>query len=777
MTTGLRLKSWVRFLINFVICLALAWVLLAASAEAAPTTAEQARQVVANWILLEKQPLGARMSQQVKDIQTFADIGGPLYFVVYLEPAGLVFVPGDDLVEPIIGFASQAAVYDSSPGNPLGALVNRDIPGRVLLVRQLQLQSQLQRKEFAPSGPMQTAQRKWTMLQQGQSPRDLLDDGLESSLANINDVYVAELLQSKWNQGTVDNTAATPHCYDFFTHWGTPDTYYPCGCVATAMAQVMRKWQYPASPIVETFTVTVAGSPTYATIRGGDGSGGAYDWGSMELDPLNHGTTDAQRQAIGGLTYDAGAAVKMGYDTVANGGSGAFHANAAKALRSTFRYSNAKYYENDDYNLPRPILFNMVNANLDAGYPVLLGIKRSSGYHSIVGDGYGNQWGAWYHHLNMGWGGSQNLWYNLPNIDAANPPYNTVCDTVYNIYTSGAGEIISGRVTNSCGAPVPGVTVTASGPGSPPAVTTSASGIFAFPKVAANASYTIQVSGTGYTDQVVTTGESLDGTLGTGNRWGVNFVANRAPVTPEYVLYSLGGLDQKGSNAYAINNNGSIVGGMKVNNSYLNNNPCIWTVLKNGKFGFYRVGSDVVDYGEFLGINDNGDLAVGYAHKSTWPSGTQELPIYQDWFMSFGYLQVPSTPSPYGRAYGVNSSGQIVGNTSMESNDISACLWPNRTTMAQRIDNLGGTAGTTQTLANRINNAGKIVGKLYGGISTRAFFWDGANVNWLGPDTVNSEACSLNNLNPPTIVGLTGTRGYVGTRAVIFNGTAITGVE
>ncbi|MCX5887894.1 MAG: carboxypeptidase regulatory-like domain-containing protein, partial [Deltaproteobacteria bacterium] len=419
------------------------------------------------------------------------------------------------------------------------------------------------------------------------------------------------------------------------------------------------------------------------------------------------------------------------------------------------------------------MLFNMVNANLDAGYPVLLGIKRSSGYHSIVGDGYGNQWGAWYHHLNMGWGGSQNLWYNLPNIDAANPPYNTVCDTVYNIYTSGAGEIISGRVTNSCGSPVGGATVTASGPGSPPAVTTSASGIFAFPKVAANASYTIHVNGTGYTDQVVTTGESLDGTLDTGNRWGVNFVANRAPVAPEYVLYSLGGLDLKASNAYAINNNGSIVGGMKVNNSYLNNNPCIWREGEKGQFGFYRVGSDVVDYGELLGINDNGDLAVGYAYKSTWPSGTQELPIYLDWFMNFGYLQVPSTPSPYGRAYGVNNSDQIVGNTSMESNDISACLWPNRTTMAQRIDNLGGTAGTTQTLANRINNAGKIVGKYYGGISIRAFFWDGANVNWLGPASGNSEACSLNNLNSPTVVGLTGTRGYVGTRAVIFNGAAI----
>ena len=39
-------------------------------------------------------------------------------------------MPGDDLVDPIIGFV-PLGVYDPSPTKPLGALVSRDVPGRI----------------------------------------------------------------------------------------------------------------------------------------------------------------------------------------------------------------------------------------------------------------------------------------------------------------------------------------------------------------------------------------------------------------------------------------------------------------------------------------------------------------------------------------------------------------------------------------------------------------------------------------------------------------------
>ena len=80
--------------------------------------------------------MGSPIGHEVKSVQTFTDeFGDPAYYVVHLLPSGLIFLPADDLVEPIIGFVSGATSYDPSPKNPLGALVSEDIPGRVAYVR------------------------------------------------------------------------------------------------------------------------------------------------------------------------------------------------------------------------------------------------------------------------------------------------------------------------------------------------------------------------------------------------------------------------------------------------------------------------------------------------------------------------------------------------------------------------------------------------------------------------------------------------------------------
>lgn len=57
-----------------------------------------------------------------------------IYYVVYLQPSGFVIVSTDDLVEPIIAFAGTGT-YDPAPGNPLGALVTKDLKGRIDAVR------------------------------------------------------------------------------------------------------------------------------------------------------------------------------------------------------------------------------------------------------------------------------------------------------------------------------------------------------------------------------------------------------------------------------------------------------------------------------------------------------------------------------------------------------------------------------------------------------------------------------------------------------------------
>ncbi|MDD2901284.1 MAG: C10 family peptidase [Syntrophales bacterium] len=500
------------------LCLVAAVLFSTTGAWARPTTPEQARLAVLNWLGLDAAPLGAPLGQQIKEVQTFSYEGAPAYFVVYLNPSGLVFLPADDLVEPIIGFLPEG-VYDPSPANPLGALVSQDIPGRVLQAQALEAKGI---EALAPESPQSKAQRKWDLLTQPIAPK-------ASELAppdSINDVRVAPFVESRWSQTTVSDNA----CYNYYTPpnaAGSADNY-PCGCVATAMAQLMRYWQHPANGIGQiycTYYVT-AGTPPVTTTyhaytRGGDGSGGAYDWANMVLAPFS-GVTETQRQAIGTLTYDAGLSVHMSY---ASGGSGADTLAAADAFTGTFGYTNAQKGYNSLNNLPETNRNAMVNANLHAKYPVLLGITGDGG-HAIVCDGYGYDVGTMYHHLNMGWAGSQDAWYNLPTIDTAYYDFNSVYKCVYNVYPTGSGEIIAGRVTQADGVtPISGATVTATGGY---ATTTDANGIYALAQVPSNTTFTVSVSKTGYnfSPQSVTTGVSTNMTTTTGNQWPLDFAGS-----------------------------------------------------------------------------------------------------------------------------------------------------------------------------------------------------------------------------------------------------------
>ena len=90
---------------------------------------------VQGWLCADGRPLGAALGQAIANVETYRNAqGGTLYYVVNLRPSGFVIVPADDDVEPVIAFAASGR-YDPSPENPLGALVNRDVPGRITAAR------------------------------------------------------------------------------------------------------------------------------------------------------------------------------------------------------------------------------------------------------------------------------------------------------------------------------------------------------------------------------------------------------------------------------------------------------------------------------------------------------------------------------------------------------------------------------------------------------------------------------------------------------------------
>src|SRR5262249_5261216 len=120
--------------------------------------------------------------------------------------------------------------------------------------------------------------------------------------------------------------------------------------------------QYPTTGVgTGAFSVTVDGNSQIFHLRGGDGGGGPYQWSQMPLSPDS--PTLTQAQAIGALTFDAGVAVNMDYES---DGSAAFMYLAQQALTNTFKYAHAGYFEDDVHGLSGANLRTMINPNLDA---------------------------------------------------------------------------------------------------------------------------------------------------------------------------------------------------------------------------------------------------------------------------------------------------------------------------------------------------------------------------------------------------------------------------
>ena len=480
------------------------------AAVAAPVTSKDAAAAVMGWLNVSRTPLGETLGGTVQRVESFNDQSGdPLYYVVYLDPSGFVIVSADDLVEPIVGFAS-AGKYDSLGNNPLGALVSRDLPARLAYARQLSAAS-------LDSNALQ-AQAKWQRL----APKDGGPVITSQGLATVSDVRVAPITQTTWDQGTTGNMGNTA-CYNYYTPPygdGNKNNYW-AGCVATAMAQLMRHFQFPTSGVgAAGFSITYDGNGLTYYLHGGNTYGGPYVWSNMPLVPTDS-TPAVQLQAIGALVADAGATVNMSYS--ASGSSSSPH-TAKNQLVSTFQFANARYGANGLANIGAG-LNGMINPNLDARYPVMLGISGAGG-HAVLADGYGYSASTLYHHLNLGWSGVSTAWYALPLIDTGNGTFTVVDSCVYNIYTNGTGEIISGRVLDQIGRPVVNATVTATRSGGGTySSTTDTNGIYALARIPSSSSFSVTISKANYTQVSgnFSTGTSSDYAATSGNYWGANF--------------------------------------------------------------------------------------------------------------------------------------------------------------------------------------------------------------------------------------------------------------
>lgn len=177
------------------------------------------------------------------------------------------------------------------------------------------------------------------------------------------------------------------------------------GCVATAMAQVMAYYKYPK--------LLKADIPGYVNRWNGipmeiptiTQEEGVYDWDNM-LPKYNKeaNATQQQKDAVAKLMYHCGAAVQMNY------GPESAAAVSATKLAKYFGYDADLMMDLNRSTFSLDKWMQIIDTELAAGRPVLYSGQASDGGHQFICDGKD---GEGLYHINWGWSGSQNGYFDL----------------------------------------------------------------------------------------------------------------------------------------------------------------------------------------------------------------------------------------------------------------------------------------------------------------------------------------------------------------------------
>jgi hypothetical protein len=329
------------------------------------------------------------ISSKVIDTATLAfteisDAGDSLYFVFDINVNdGFVIVAADNAAHPVIGYSSQGKFVIPSPASATDAWMKKR-GNEILQIRSNAVQADAMiNKEWMVVARSNKSTKNTTLSTFGVNP----------------------LVSTTWNQNPYYNSLCP----------GTGSNQAVTGCVATAMAQILKFWNYPPHGTDSSSYCDCKknGDSIQYGILSANYATTTYNWDNM---PLNLSTYNSD---IATLMLQCGISVQMDY---APSGSGAWVITADDSIcaqRSYVKYfgynpSTIQGLRKSGYSDTNWVV--LLENELNDGRPVqYVGDDPTYGGHTWVCDGY-DQYSNF--HMNWGWGGQDDGFYA---INALNP--------------------------------------------------------------------------------------------------------------------------------------------------------------------------------------------------------------------------------------------------------------------------------------------------------------------------------------------------------------------
>lgn len=386
---------------------------------AKPVSIEKAKNMAVDQLSRAPSLLKEKDDIHVSKVFTITKESKNVYYVINLSPEGWVILSADDVAYPIIAYSYTGQYHENDHSPALD-----DWMANVKEEIYYAIENEL--------SPLPGTIDAW--------------ESFESPSANLQSIVVDKLIETSWGQGgepvwipiwLPSYDQYCPYERGLFDWWRIA----PTGCVATAMAQVMKYWSWPRCPVGEreyapSWLCDSQGWPIrcygyrsrYVTFNDR-----TYDWDIMpnQVAARPAWTHTPGEEAVQILMHDIGISVDMNYHPNGSGAllSGSpyicsvpdcdyhteWYSDAIFALTEYFKYDTSADYRKREWYTDNDWI-HFLKTELDNGRPVIYrGDDGGKSGHAFICDGYDT---ANLFHFNWGWDGTNDGWFKL---DALTP--------------------------------------------------------------------------------------------------------------------------------------------------------------------------------------------------------------------------------------------------------------------------------------------------------------------------------------------------------------------
>ena len=319
--------------------------------------------------------------------------GTPTLYVFNLDNKGFVVVSGEDIAIPILGYSTEGKFdVKEAPDALIEYLGGFDES----------IQNAVKQKVSASDEV--TAQ--WNSIMASGHIKGMLDDT----------VVVAPLVTSLWNQNYPYNKMCPMDV-------NGPGGHVYTGCTCTAMAMLIRYWEYPRTGQGYN-SYTPNGYPNQSV----NYSTAVYDYSNMPTQ-LTTDTAMLKINQVAKLLWHCGVSINSQYGV---NGTNAYPSDVPNALKTYYKYnSGTNGKSKSSYSTDQWV--SMLKESLNNARPLHYSGWNSNGGngHSFICDGYESNN---YFHFNWGWNGAYNGYFALNAMIAGNYNFSYNNYTVFDAY-------------------------------------------------------------------------------------------------------------------------------------------------------------------------------------------------------------------------------------------------------------------------------------------------------------------------------------------------------